>query len=117
MRATKSNRRRVQYSLRSLMLLILAASLLLGYEVPPARLVERASVAIRAVGGDVEYEPRFSLFKHLLGGGYGQRIVKASIPGQSVPELTPWLESLGDLRAAEVVYDGTCDLYPHLDEL
>src|SRR3954454_21423132 len=99
MRATNPQRRRVQYSLRSLMLLILAASLLLGYEVPPARRVERASVAIRAAGGGVEFETRFSLFKYVLGGSYGQRIVKASIPGRSVPELTPWLESLGDLRA------------------
>lgn len=117
MRTTTSQRRGLQYSLRSLMLLIVAASLLLGYEVPPARLVESKTAAIRELGGDVEYEPRWSLFKHLLGGTYGQRIVKATIPGQAVRRSIPDLVALPDLRAVEVVYDGTCDLYPDLSDL
>ena len=81
MNTQKPRRRWLQFSLRSLLLLPLAVGLWLSYEVSEARIVERQTAAIEALGGQVGYEPiGISLLRFLLN-GYGQQVVEVDIPG------------------------------------
>ncbi len=106
----KPNRRWLQFSLRTVLLLTLAVALWLGYEVRQARQVERTIAALRALGGDAECEPTgWSLLRLCRVPGYGQRIVRAEIPGTAVEEAIGLLRDLAELREVQVAYDGTCD--------
>ena len=64
----KGIRRFLRFSLRSLMLVTLAVAGWLGYEVHQARTVQRQAEAIRALGGEVEFEASpWSLLRLLHG--------------------------------------------------
>jgi hypothetical protein len=107
---SKHERRWLQFSLRSVLLLTLAVAVWLGYEVRQARHVERTLAALRALGGDAECEPTgWSLLRLCRVPGYGQRIVRAEIPGAAVDEATGLLRDSPGLREVQVTYDGTYD--------
>src|SRR5437016_243445 len=104
-------RRRLQFSLRSVLLVTLAVALWLGYEVREARHVERTIAALRALGGNAETELTApSLLRLCRAPGYGQRIVRVELPGRAVEEAVALLRDLRGLREVQVTYDGTYDL-------
>lgn len=114
----RRKRRWLQFRLRTIFMLILAFGLWLGYEVNWASRQQRHVAAIRKLGGTVEFEPRrWSPLKLIDNAKYGVRAVKAEIPGVAVDPAIPHLQELPRLREVRVVYDGTCNLYPGLDQL
>src|SRR5262245_23192041 len=113
MAGLKPHRRWLQFSLRSILLLTLVVALWLGYEVRQARRVERAFVALRALGGDADSEPAgWSLLRLCGVAGYGRRIVRAEIPGTAVDDAAALLRHLPGLREVQVNYDGSVDPSP-----
>src|SRR5438876_3650249 len=77
----KGIRRFLQFSLRSLMLVTLAVAAWLGYEVHQARTVQRQAAAIRALGGEVEFETSpWSLLRFIEPQTYGRYVVAAQVP-------------------------------------
>ncbi len=110
MPANKPPRRRLQFRLRSLLLLTLAMALWLGYEVWQARSVQRVSATIQALGGQVQYEcVGWSLLRFAEPQKYGLRIVQVHIPAGEVDGATQLLSGLRALREVVVLFDGTCD--------
>src|SRR5437867_1439708 len=107
MAKSRGIRRFLRFSLRSLLLVTLAVAAWLGYEVHQARTVERQTAAIRALGGEVEFEPSpWSLLRFFEPQAYGRRIVRASIYGEGLDEALPLIKSLSDLRELRVGYEG-----------
>src|SRR2546423_13045140 len=101
-------RRFLRFSLRSLMLLTLAVGAWLGYEVHQARTARRQAEAIRALGGEVEFETSpWSLLRFVEPKVYGRRVTAAEIPGEHLQQV---LRSLRGLRAVQVGYNGAADL-------
>jgi hypothetical protein len=84
---TKSQSRWWQFSLRSVLLVTLAVAIWLGYEVRQSRQVERTIAALRELGGEAECEATgWSLLRLCRVPGYGQRIVRATVPGTAADE-------------------------------
>src|SRR5262245_44207619 len=76
-------RRFLRFSLRSLMLVTLAIAAWLGYEVHQARTIERQAAAIRALCGEVEFEPSpWSLLRFVEPQTYGWRISSATVSSE-----------------------------------
>ncbi len=106
-------RRFLRFSLRSLLLVTLVVAAWLGYEVQQARTVERQAEAIRALGGEVEFEPSpWSLLRFVEPQTYGRTIVVAEIAGERTDDTIPILKTLSALRELRIEYDGTFDLQP-----
>ncbi len=104
-------RRYLRFSLRSLLLLTLAVAAWLGYEVHQARTVERQTEAIRALGGEVEFEPSpWSLLRFFEPQTYGRRITAAQVPADRPDEAVSLLRACPRLREVRVAFDGSTDL-------
>jgi hypothetical protein len=85
----------------------------LGFEVHQTRIVERQAETIRALGGEVEFEPStWSLARFIEPGRFGRRIVTAQVPGDRADEALSLLEAMPYLREVQVAYDGSYDLGP-----
>jgi hypothetical protein len=104
-------RRFLRFSLRSLLLLTLVVAVWLAYEVHAARTVERQAEAIRALGGEVEFEPSpWSLLRFVEPQTYGRRIWAAQVPAVRPEEAVPLLRACPRLREVRVAFDGSTDL-------
>jgi len=111
-------RRFLRFSLRSLVLLTLVVATWLGYEVHQARSVERQAEAIRALRGEVEFEPSpRSLLRFFEPSTYGRRATIVSLPGENVRQAISLLAGVPALREVQVAYDGTSDLNPGMSNL
>src|SRR5438874_9649717 len=109
----KRIRRFLRFSLRSLMLLTLAVGAWLGYEVHQARTVQRQAEAIRALGGEVEFEPSpWSLLRFIEPQTYGRRIVMAHVTNERVEAAIVLLSALPALREVQVTFDGARETRP-----
>jgi hypothetical protein len=120
MSQAKTNRPRpwYQFSLRYLLFFTLAVASWLGCEVRQAQLTKGHRKAIESLGGKVETEPRgWNLLRYLVTDDFGQHVVAAEIPGQSVGPAIDALADMPHLRRVRVVYDGTCDVHPDWDRL
>src|SRR5439155_26286732 len=94
----KGIRRFLRFSLRSLMLVTLAVAAWIGYEVHQARTVERQAEAIRALGGEVEFETSpWSLLRFVEPQTYGRRIAAAEFPAENTDLALPQLVSMASL--------------------
>src|SRR5947209_20238724 len=94
----KGIRRLLRFSLRSVMLVTLAVAAALGYEVHQARTVERQAEAIRALGGEVEFEASpWSLLRFIEPQTYGRRIVIAQVRAHGLDEAVSRLNVLPHL--------------------
>src|SRR5438034_5453631 len=92
-------RRFLRFSLSSLMLVTLAVAAWLGYEVHQARTVQGQAEAIRALGGEVEFEASlWSLLRFIEPRTYGRRIVAAQVPADDVDETISCVNSLPHLQ-------------------
>src|SRR5436309_1863897 len=99
----KRIRRFLRFSLRSLMLLTLAVGAWLGYEVHQARTARRQAEAIRALGGEVEFEVSpWSLLRFVEPQTYGRRILSAKVSGEHVVDAVPVLQVIASLRRVTV---------------
>jgi hypothetical protein len=106
-------RRFLRFSLRSLLLVTLAVAAWLGYEVHQARTVERQAEALRALGGEVEFEPSpWSLLRFIEPQTYGRRITSVQLTGDRVDEAISVLKGMAPPRTIHVEYDGSIDPGP-----
>jgi hypothetical protein len=109
----KPNRRWLQFSLRSVLILTLAVALWLGHEVRQARHVEQTVAALRELGGNAECElTGWSLLRLCRVSGYGLRIVRAEMSGSAAEQAIELLRGSPGLRELQVKYDGTYDPAP-----
>src|SRR2546422_5065304 len=111
-------RRYLRFSLRSLLVLTLAVAAWLGYEVHQARTVQRQARAIRALGGEVEFEASpWSLLRFVEPRTYGRRVVIAQIPADGLDEAVSRLNVLPHLREVRLALDGRSDVRQKWDYL
>jgi hypothetical protein len=111
-------RRFLRFKLRSLLLLTLVVAAWLGYEVHQARTVERQAAAIRALGGEVEFEPSaWSLLRFVEPQRYGRRIVAIQVANERLEEAIPLLRPMTALREVRIVYDGASDTRQNWESL
>jgi hypothetical protein len=118
MRLWKPKRRWLQFSLRGLLLLTLVVALWLGYEVRQFHRVERATAAIRALGGEVERAPGgWSLAEFVAGGAFGKQIATVEIPGEAIGDAIELLANLPGLSEVRIVYDGSNGIWQNWNRL
>ena len=119
MRKPTGIHRRLRFTLRSLLLGVLAVALYLGWERWQADAAQRQIAAIRELGGEVlelDSSP-WSLLRLVDPATYGRRIRVAEMPSNRLQEAIPLIQSVSSLRQLHVTYDVEHEVEPNWEVL
>src|SRR5262245_51180719 len=110
--------RRLRFSLRSLLLIVLGIAAYLGWERWQVATVQRQTAAIRELGGEVlEFDSSAWSLLGFVDPTYGRRIGVAELPAERVQQALPLLKSMSSLRALQVTFDGESGVEPNWELL
>jgi hypothetical protein len=103
--------RRLQFHLRSLLLLFLVTGVWLGIEVWCADGQQQRIAALGRLGGQVETErSHASPLNWVEPQRFGQRVVEVEVPASAIDEALTHLRHFSTLRRVRVAFDGSCEL-------